>query len=416
MSLPPSPYMAAGLMALEQAQRIVSESCTPLPTERVQLDQALGRTLAEEVIATAAVPAFDNSAMDGYAVRAQDLAGAGATNPISLKLVGESRAGHPSSRTLGVGQAIAISTGAMMPAGADAVLRVEDTSAQDGRVDALASVPPGQDVRLAGDDIAAGGHVLSPGTGLGPAELGVLASLGRDQVNCTQRPRVCILTTGDELVPPGTPLAAGAVHDSNAHTLRALCTRVGAAVQRVSHVGDDREQIAAAIAEVLQADLTLICGGVSVGPHDHVKEGLAMAGVQQRFWGVALRPGKPTWFGVLEGRPVFALPGNPVSTMVTFILLAGPALRRLSGAMPRSERTWARLGCDYEKQPGRTHALRCRLRMDEQGWLAEPTGPQGSHVLTSMLGAQALAILPASSGSLKAGQRVEVEMLPAWVG
>lgn len=416
MSLPPSPHMPTGLMALEQAQRIVSESCTPLPAERVQLDHALGRTLAEEVIATAAVPAFDNSAMDGYAVRAQDLGGAGATDPVSLELVGESRAGHPCDRTLGVGQAIAISTGAMMPAGADAVLRIEDTTSLDGRVHALASVLPGQDVRLAGEDIAAGGHVLAPGTGLGPVELGVLASLGRDRVDCAQRPRVCILTTGDELVPPGIPLAAGAVHDSNTHTLRALCTRVGAVVQQVAHVGDDRGQIAGAIVEALQADLTLICGGVSVGPHDHVKEGLAAAGVQQRFWGVALRPGKPTWFGVLEGRPVFALPGNPVSAMVTFVLLAGPALRRLSGAMPRSERFWARLGCDYEKQPGRTHAVRCRLRMDEQGWLAEPTGPQGSHVLTSMLGAQALAILPASSGSLQAGQRVEVEMLPAWVG
>lgn len=408
--------MPDGLIELEDAQQIVGESCTPLSAEPVGLEQALGRTLAQEIFATAPVPAFESSAMDGYAVRSQDLASASASTPVSLVLVGESRAGHPCSHAVGAGEAVAISTGAMMPAGADAVLRVEDARGRDAHVDVLAYVPPGFDVRRAGDDVGAGERVLPAGARLGAVEVGVIASLGIGTVRCTRTPTVSILTTGDELVGPDRPLHPGQIHDSNGHTIRALTLGAGGSVQRLAHAGDDRAEVMRAVELALDADLTVICGGVSVGPHDHVKDALAAAGVDRRFWGVALRPGKPTWFGTREGRPVFALPGNPVSAMVTFILLAGEALRRLRGATEHAAGTVARLGSDYEKQPGRAHAVRCRLSLDPDGWVAHPTGPQGSHVLTSMLGAQALAVLPSASGSARAGERVRIEMLPPWVG
>lgn len=408
--------MPEGLIELDEARRIVHESCTPLPAEQVSLEQAHGRTLAQDLLAVAPVPAFESSAMDGYAVRSRDLERASAEAPVSLALVGESRAGHPCSLGVGVGQAVAISTGAMMPAGADAVLRVEDTRRRDGQVQALASLAPGVDVRHAGDDMLAGERVLGAGTPLGAVEVGVIASLGVGTVSCTRVPTVSILTTGDELVGPGRPLRAGQIHDSNRHTIRALSMGAGGRVTHVAHAGDDRAETLRAVERALDADLTIVCGGVSVGPHDHVKEALAAAGVQQRFWGVALRPGKPTWFGSRDGRPVFALPGNPVSAMVTFILLAGVALRRLRGADEHVLSTTAKLGGDCEKRPGRAHAVRCRLSLAPDGWIAHPTGPQGSHVLTSMLGAQALAILPSTRGSVHAGEKVNVEMLPSWVG
>lgn len=414
--------MPAGLIELEEARRIVHESCTSLSAEPVNLRQALGRTLAQELVAAAPVPAFESSAMDGYAVRAQDLERASEDAPVSLALVGESRAGHPCSRGVEEGQAVAISTGAMMPAGADAVLRVEDTRTRDGQVQALARVAPGVDVRHAGDDVLAGERVLEAGVRLGAVEVGVIASLGIGTVSCTRVPTVSILTTGDELVGPDRPLRTGQIHDSNGQTIRALSVGAGGRVTHVAHAGDDRAETLRAVELALDADLTIVCGGVSVGPHDHVKEALAAAGVQQLFWGVALRPGKPTWFGVRDGKPVFALPGNPVSAMVTFILLTGVALRRLrgagagAGAGEPAYSTTAKLAHDYEKRPGRAHAVRCRLSLEPDGWVAHPTGPQGSHVLTSMLGAQALAVLPSASGSMRAGEQVHVEMLPLWVG
>lgn len=405
-----------GLIDLAQARQIVLANCAPLPAQQVALEQALGRTLAESIIAGVPVPAFDNSAMDGFAVRAEDLASASPQNAVQLRVVGESRAGHPCATALAKGEAIAISTGAMMPSGADTVLRLENARLQDGTVSAHASVTLGSDVRRVGDDIRPGERVLEAGAALGPVELGVLACLGRGSVSCTPRPRVRILLSGDELVPAGAPLRAGAVHDSNAHTIGALCARAGAEVERVAHVRDEFAAVEQEIARTVDGcDLAIVCGGVSVGAHDHVRRALAAAGAEQLFAGIALRPGRPTWFGGADGTPVFALPGNPVSAVVAFVLLVGPALRALAGADPDGARADARMAVDYDKRPGRAHAVRCRLCLDEQGWLAHPTGPQGSHILTSLLGADALAMLPRQSGPVRAGQPVEVEMLAPWV-
>ncbi len=414
--------MASALIELEQARRAVLACVDALPSEPVALADALGRVLAEDVRSDGAVPGFDSSAMDGFALRCLDVSDARPERPVELSVVGESRAGTPASLTVGSGEAIAISTGAAMPAGADAVVAVEQTRRENGRVEILAAPAAKANVRFAGEDVRAGQLVLGAGTALGAAELGVLASLGRAEAICGRRARLALITTGDELVEPGDPLPDGAVYNSNAYSVTALARQSGAELLGgdsagfATRVTDEAGATRAAIAAALErADVLVLCGGVSVGEHDHVRGALAELGVHERFWGVALKPGKPTLFATHRQTLVFGLPGNPVSAFVTFCLFVAPAVRALSGAAEPRLRTVATLKHDCEMTPGRAHAVRCRLRLAEHGWEAEPTGAQGSHVLTSMLGADALAILPAGSGAIAAGTRVEVELLPGAV-
>jgi molybdopterin molybdotransferase len=418
--------VARKLIEIEDARQAVLERATPLPAEDVPVAEALGRVLAEDVSSADAVPGFDNSAMDGFAVRAADTGEASKEEPARLALVDESRAGSPAERALEPGQAIAISTGAMVPEGADAVVRVEDTQPQDGAVEVLAGVEPGRDIRRAGEDIEPGERVLSAGTTVGAAELGVLASIGLATVTCARRPTVHVLTTGDELQPPGEPLRPGAIRNSNAHSVPPLAEFAGGEVVAVEMVPDDPSATREALERALASDIAVICGGVSVGEHDHVRPVLEELGAEEVFWGVALRPGKPTWFGTgpeqtrpertrsgASGRPlIFGLPGNPVSAMVTFQLFARPAIRALLGASDPVEAATAILDEDYPKQPGRAHLVRCRLELRDDGWHARPTGAQGSHVLTSMLGADALALIPTAAETVRAGERVAIEMLP----
>jgi molybdopterin molybdotransferase len=408
--------MARRLIELDEARQMVSDSAGALPGEVVELRAALDRILAADVVGEDAVPAFDNSAMDGFALRAADIEGATRATPASLRVIGESRAGCPAAGPVGPGQAIAISTGAMMPEGADAVIPIEETAVRNATVAVFAPADAGAYVRRAGDDIAPGQRVLARGMRLGPAELGVLASLGKEDVLCTRRPRVSVFTTGDELVAPGAVLRAGAVRDSNSYSIPALARRAGAEVIDVTSIPDDAHAIKDAIAGALALDVVIVCGGASVGEHDHLKDALAALDVRERFWGVALKPGKPTWFGVYGQTLVFGLPGNPVSAMVTFILLVAPALRALSAASAETVHTTATLTSDYDKSPGRAHAVRCSVRASESGWEVQPTGPQGSHILSSMLGAQALAIIPGNSGPLSAGSKVQIEMLWPFAG
>lgn len=404
--------MAAKLIEIDEARRIVLEHAAPLAHEQVALADALGRGLAEDVASAAAVPPFDSSAMDGFALRHADVTGAAQEHPVALSVVGESRAGHPTARAVQRGEAIAISTGAAMPTGADAVIAVEQTRSQNGCVEILAAAAARTNVRFAGEDIDAGQQVLSAGCTLGPAELGVLASLGRAEVCCARRPRVSVITTGDELLEPGEPLRAGAIYNSNAPSVAALARLAGAELCACASASDSRAATVAAIAAALeQADVVIVCGGVSVGAHDYVRAALDQLGARERFWRVALKPGKPTLFATREQALIFGLPGNPVSAMVTFALFVAPALRALAGTASARRRTTAMLTREHAKAPGRAHAVRCRLLLDEHGWRAEPTGNQGSHVLTSMLGADALAIIPTQSGTVAAGERVEIELL-----
>ncbi len=405
--------MAPRPVALEEARSRVLSRVAPLESEPVPLRRALGRRLAEDGASAEPVPAFDNSAMDGFVLRAADTREAAPEAPARLRLVDESRAGAPAAGALAAGEAMRISTGAAVPAGADAVLRLEEAQLDDGHLLVEAAVAPRRDVRGAGEDVEPGRTLLRAGAVLGPAELGVLAAIGRPQVSCRRRPRVAVLTSGDELVEPGEALRPGAVRNSNAYSVPALAELAGAEVAVAGPAPDRAEATREALAPLLEADAVVVCGGVSVGEHDHVKGALAELGAAEEFWGVALKPGRPTWFGSRGETLVFGLPGNPVSAMVAFLLLVRPALAALGGGDPARPRTRARLGGDYDKRPGRTHALRCRLELREDGWWAHPFPRQGSHVLSSMLGADCLALLPAGSGPAAAGDRVEIELLGA---
>jgi molybdopterin molybdotransferase len=384
-------------LPVEQAQKLVLEACRPLPAEQVDVGDALGRVLAEDVCAAGDVPPFRSSAMDGYAVTTGE---AGRR----LRLAGESRAGAPAQTALEAGEAFRISTGAALPAGADAVLQQELVELSDGEVTLLDAVAAGRNVREPGEDLRAGDTVLARCTRLGPAELGVAINAGRAQVECARRPRAAVLATGDELRPPGSPLAAGQIHDSNLVTLGALAVRDGAELVLSQHVPDEAAATRAALSIALQsADVVLISGGVSVGPHDHVKGALQELGAEERFWRVALRPGKPTWFGQRGETLVFGLPGNPVSAMVTFLLFARPALAALQGAEPPG-RGRAVLGEPLTPNAKRDECVRVTLRDGR----AYATGPQGSHMLRSMTLADALAFVPRGDRSLEVGEEVEL--------
>ena len=396
--------MAGPLISLADARAAVLDAVrSPLGGETVGVTEALGRVVAEDVSAPHELPPFDNSAMDGFAVVAGPAR--------ALEVVGESRAGSPAARALRSEEAIRISTGAVVPEGADAVVPVERAEVSGAGV-AVPETTPGENVRRAGEDVHAGETVLRAGTELGPAELGVLASFGRAAVSCRTRPRVALIVTGDELVDADRPLGPGEIHDSNAATLSAQAARAGAVVVASERVGDDRAATVAALDRALGAtDLVCVAGGVSVGPHDHVKSALAELGAEERFWGVAIRPGKPTWFGAARGSLVLGVPGNPVSAMVIFHLFGRLALRALAGADPSDTRTDAILEGEVTGNPARAQAIRCRLSVAGDGWHAEPTKAQGSHVLTSMVGAGALALIPPGAGTVPRGERVEIELL-----
>ena len=400
-----------GPTPLEDARAAVIAAVAPLPAVEVPLGEALGLHLAENVVADSPLQSFDNSAMDGYAVRAEDLAAAAPEAPVALILAGESRAGHPADAAVGPGEAVAISTGAMLPANADAVVRVEDTSRAGGRVEFAVAPAPGANVRRAGEDVAAGETVLRRGEELGPAALALLAALGVETVACHRRPRVAVVTSGDELVPPGEPLPPGGIRDSNTTMLAALVARAGAELHSAGRAGDSLEATVAALEPALAADVLLVCGGVSVGEHDHVKAAFERLGVERGFWRVALKPGGPTYFGRRGATLVFGLPGNPVSVFATFTLLAAPALAALAGGSPTRHRTTATLALPYDKDTGRTEAVRCELELTDAGWVATPRPRQGSHVLTSLLGADCLAIIPPSARRVEAGARVEIELI-----
>jgi molybdopterin molybdotransferase len=403
------------LIPIAEARGRVIASVARLEEEEIPLAAGLGRVLAEDVESPIDVPPFDSSAMDGYAVVAGPAA--------ELDVIGESRAGHPADVGVRPGAAIAVSTGAAVPQGATAVVPVERTepAGHEGEHAAAAGFPvvrvpattPGANVRRAGEDLRAGQVVLHAGVVLGPAELGVAASVGRPSVRCARRPRVALIVTGDELTDPGEPLRAGGIYSSNGVALAAQVDRAGAEVVLRETVADSAEATSAVLGRALdEADVVIVSGGVSVGPHDHVKGALRELGVEERFWGVSLRPGKPTWFGVRGGTLAFGLPGNPVSAMVTCQLFVRPALAALQGADPAATRGTAILDEPVARNPRREQAVRVRLRAADDGWRASLTrGAQGSHVLTSMLGADALALVSPGDSEASAGERVEIDLL-----
>jgi molybdopterin molybdotransferase len=364
--------------------------------------------VAEDACSAVDLPPFDRSAMDGFAVRAADT-----DPPVPLRLAGEVAAGAVADAPLVPGTALGITTGAALPEGADAILRVEDAAVADGAVTPAAPLVPGTSVRYRGEDIARGAVLAPAGSQLTVQRVTGLASAGVGTVAVHRRPVVHVLATGDELLEIGAPPVPGRIHESNRLTLRLLGEAAGAEVVLHPVVPDDRDATRAAVSAALSGDALLVSGGVSVGPHDHVKPALEEAGVREEFWRVRLKPGKPLWFGRRDATLVFGLPGNPLSTVACFLLFVGPALRRMQGeASAEPIRVPARLTVPARAADGRTTLLTAALDRGADGMLeATPTKGQGSHLTGALAASDAFAIVPHDTGDVPAGAIVDVLLL-----
>ena len=394
------------VLSVEEALEQILATVRVLEPERVPILEALGRVLAEEVAADRDIPPLPNSAMDGYAVRAADVAHI----PARLRVIAEAPAGRLCPAEVAPGTAVRIMTGAPIPAGADTVIPFEHTRTDDEWVEVLREVRPGANVREAGEDVRAGQVVLNPGRVLRPQEIGMLAALGRTEVAVVRRPRVAILATGDEVVPPWETPGPGQIRDANSYTVAAQVRRYGGIPLILGIVRDEealvREGIRRALAE--RADLIVTSGGVSIGDFDLVKGVLATEG-EMRFWSLNMKPGRPLAFGVVGGVPLVGLPGNPVSAMIATELFVRPAVLKMQGF---TDWPWpelrARLTDPITRKDGRRHYLRVRLRETDGGWEATLTGDQGSGILSSLVQADGLAVIPEDVDHLPAGAEVRV--------
>jgi molybdopterin molybdotransferase len=389
----------ADLLSIEKAQRLILERATALPGEPVPINQAAGRVLAEAALSKVDLPPFPSSAMDGFAVRAAD-------TPGTLRVAGHAAAGVPFDGTILPGAAVGIATGAEVPAGADAVAPIEIVAEKDNEVD----VPPiqaGANVRPRGGDLRQGDAVGAAGDRLTPARLGALAAAGVAEVHCPRRPRAAVVPTGTELRKPGEALGAGEVYEANGLILEAQLTAAGALVERSDAVGDDKAHHREALEKALDADVVVTSGGVSVGPHDLVRKVEAELGVEEIFWRVAVKPGKPISFGVRRNTLVFGLPGNPVSALVGFELFVKPAILALQGVpdpLPRFEP--GRLANGRRRNPNRDELVRARRALDGDSVVLEALGGQESHMIARAAAADALVLVPRGEGSLEAGASV----------
>lgn len=396
---------------LHDAIRIVLSHVERLETEELPFERALGRVLAEDIIARTDVPPFDRSAVDGYAVRAADTFGATATKPRELRVIGSADVGSPTRLRVHRGEALKIMTGAPMPPGADAVVMVEDTSAKEGHLEVYAPITPAKNVSTRGEDARAGEVVLRRGLQLRPQDVGMLASTGNLQVRVTRRPRVAILATGDELRKPGERLGQAKIIDTNSYSLAAAVTSCGGLPYRLGIVPDDRRLLRRELGGARKYDTVLISGGSSVGERDIVPDAIAELG-EVLFHGVAIRPGGPTAFGIVGGKPVFALAGFPVASLVAFDLLVRPALRKMQGLPEDRGYPWvlAKLSRKVSSTLGRADVVRVTLSSERGEVLANPIRITGSGILTSMTGADGFFILPEDTEGLDRGATVKVEV------
>ncbi|TML43517.1 MAG: molybdopterin molybdotransferase MoeA [Actinobacteria bacterium] len=391
----------ADLLTIAEAQRLILEHAGPLPAESVTLEDAARRVLAEPARAEIDLPPFPSSAMDGYAVRAAD-------TPGRLRIEARIAAGRPAAATLESGQAMGIATGGVVPEGADAVVPIESVVEHDNEVEIDSGVERGDNVRPRGGDIQAGETVAEAGSVLTPARLGALAAAGIAQVRCARRPRAAVLPTGTELRRPGEVLAAGEIYEANGLILSAQLDAAGAIVELMPAVGDDEAKHRDALERALGADVVVTSGGVSVGPHDLVRRVEAELGVEEMFWRVSVKPGKPIAFGVRERTLVFGLPGNPVSALVGFVLFVEPAIRALQGVpepLPRFDR--GRLAGRRRRNRERDELLRSRLRRSADGAVLEPLSGQESHMIARSAAADALVFVPRGEGALDDGALVD---------
>ena len=401
------------MITIAEALRHVLDSITGGHETVADIRDALGLVLARDVRSRCDVPAFTNSAMDGYAVRAADIRGASRRRPVELRVIETIRAGDLPRRCVGRGQASAIMTGAPMPPGADSVLVVEDAARRDDAVRCLAEVRAGEHVRRVGEDVRRGRRVLRRGTVIRPQEMGMLAALGVARVPVFRRPRVALLSTGSELVDAVRRPRRGQVRDCNRVSLRGLVLKYGGIPADFGLAGDEPRELRRRLRRAAAScDLVVTSGGVSVGQYDLVRRVLAASGARIKFWRVRMKPGKPVAFGLLGRTPLFGLPGNPVSAIVTFEILVRPALLAMAGRRRlRKPVITAVLGERIEKPPDRVHLVRARVECWRGRWRAVPTGPQGSGILGSLTRADGLIVVPQRTTTVKAGTPVRVMML-----
>jgi len=380
--------------------------------ETVPLDQALGRVLTEDVVSCINNPPLDNSAMDGYAVIAKDIESATPENPVKLEVVEEIAAGYTSKGTLKPGQTMRIMTGAPIPPGADAVLMQEDTQKDGDSILCLDKADVEENIREAGEDVKIGESVLKKGTTLSPAHIGMLAVIGRSQIAVSQRPTVSILSTGDEILELDETPQGPQIFNSNGHMLAAQIKSAGGIPVYLGIAMDTEKDLMEKFEWALKADIVVSSGGVSVGDYDLVKSSLQKMGQDMLFWKVAMKPGKPLAFGRIGKTPIFGLPGNPVSSFVSFEQFVRPSLRKVLGCSDLSHKTvQAKLTRTINKKPGRLHFLSSIVSWADGEYTVTPAGEQGSGILKSAANANGLLIFPLEAEEIKQGQEVAVQLL-----
>lgn len=405
------------MISVEDARRIIIESVEPLGAERHPLAQCLHRVTAEDIQSHVDIPPFDNSSMDGFALKAADSHRADSANPVTLEVVAEIAAGSISDKPLRQGTAIRVMTGAPIPAGADAVVEQEVTAPRNGSVQILSSVAEGRNIRKKGQDVKAGQIVVGKGTFLRASHLGTLASVGIDAPLVFKRPRIAFFTSGNELVNADADLEPGKIRNSNEYSLMGLIREAHCEAVALGNAADDEGVLKQSIREGLRYDALITSGGVSVGKYDLVLNVLENVGVVSKFWKVNVKPGGPFAFGVFKRNdsviPVFSLPGNPVSTVVTFLQFVIPGLQRLMGMAQTTNRVQLRALLEHEihKKDRKRHFSRGVLRNEGGHFFVSTTGSQSSGVLTSMTRANCLIVIPEEVENLKAGEEVEVELL-----
>jgi molybdopterin molybdotransferase len=404
--------MPEQLIEPKAALETVLKHCPVLPAEEKLFWQALNYVLATDVVANDNIPPFANSAMDGFAVQAQDIASATAENQVALQIVAEQSAGKSTAIKVEAGTAIKIMTGAPIPEGANCVVPVELCRQEKRQVFVLQSLKAGANIRNAGEDIAKGQAVLRKGHKLQPVDIGILAALGQTTVAVIKKPTVAIVGTGDELVDVAATLEPGKIRDSNSHLLTAQALNCGVTAQRLGVAKDTYASVKEKITKALTYDVIVTSGGVSVGEYDFVKAVLKDIGAEQHFWGVKQKPGKPFAFWTYNRKLIFGLPGNPIASLVCFEEYVRPALLKMSGyAEVLRPVVKARLTQPFKKKPGRQHFVGVRLTKKDEIYYATVPGRQGSGILTSFSGANGIAVIPKDVSELAAGETVEVQVI-----
>jgi len=400
------------MISVEEAMNRILDSFSPLGLEKTSIIDALGRVIGEDIYAGRAIPPKDHSTMDGYALRAADARGASQGDPAVLDVIDHIPAGTVPKLRIEAGQAARIMTGAPLPEGADAVVRMEETRKAGDRVAVFTEASQGQNIRYAGEDARIGEKIISRGEIIRPAEVEMLASLGRSFILVHQRPLIAIVATGDELINIDEPPSPWKIVCSNSYSLAAMARECGGIPLQIGIAKDRREDLLAKFRAAMRADLIISCGGVSVGDYDLVKEILQEPGNRMHFWQVAMKPGRPLAFGSLGDVPIVALPGNPVSSMVSFEQFIRPAILKMLGHANLFRRTVrARLGEDIEKKQGMRHFIRARIRRDGEDCIVVTTGNQGSDIRMSMVRANGLIILPEEATIVRKDSMVTVQLM-----